>query len=788
MNELPKALKEMVRRSVAVLGQVLEEELGIETFSEIQWIREKMKSLRGSSHNKTVLELENLHHFFKKKSKSKRQHFAHSFSLMLEIINTCESAYRTHRLRAKNNNEKDASRNVSHLDERPKEDIQRIVYVLTAHPTESRSAELIWVMKHMQDLMIEAYRKGDPGLVESDLYHWIRLAWMVPAHRKSAPSVKDEAEHIYSFLLSEEILDLFSRIPRVRTQLFVRTWVGGDKDGHPGVDQRALRQSLQSSREKIAVYLHRSLAVIHRDLLVLEKSKSSKAKKLLRDFSELRQNSEKIETLKNGDGTKIRLFFKSFKTFCKSYQKLFRSSHKVLDRMESLFEMFPALVVPLELRESSDVIESCLMKSPKKAIIGMLKTLRALAGPLSLKFYASGFVVSMTKSDQDVLNAFQLTKKHLENTELPIIPLFEDENSLEQSPKIVERLFENRSFSQAVQKKWANRFEMMLGYSDSAKESGPLKSRLLIAESVRKLDRLLIQKNIRPIFFHGSGGSVARGGGSLQEQISWWPKSALASFKVTVQGEMVQRNFSSPEVLRSQLEKIAHETKRAKTSKLRPPSKSLMDFSDKAAKSYQERIGSDHFIELVEKATAYQYLNELKIGSRPVKRKGSLSLKSIRAIPWVLSWTQVRALLPAWWGVGSAWASATEKEKSALRDAFKNQAVFRSFVKTLSFTLDKVELSVWDFYLEKSSLTRNQKEKTKKDFSEEYKNALIFVQQISGESQPIWFRPWLHESIMMRSPMIHPLNVLQVIAADTKDIELLRETVTGIACGMLTTG
>src|SRR5690606_5052333 len=103
------------------------------------------------------------------------------------------------------------------------------------------------------------------------------------------------------------------------------------------------------------------------------------------------------------------------------------------------------------------------------------------------------------------------------------------------------------------QKVWSGRFETMVGYSDSSKESGVFPSRWMIRRALVAIDEFLQRQNLTPVFFHGSGGSVERGGGSIKEQTQWWPKSAVEIFKATTQGEMVARNFSSPLILRSQV-------------------------------------------------------------------------------------------------------------------------------------------------------------------------------------------------------------------------------------------
>jgi phosphoenolpyruvate carboxylase len=161
---------------------------------------------------------------------------------------------------------------------------------------------------------------------------------------------------------------------------------------------------------------------------------------------------------------------------------------------------------------------------------------------------------------------------------------------------------------------------------------------------------------------------------------------------------------------------------------------------------------------------------------------------ALRAIPWVLCWTQTRVLFQTWWGIGTAWDSATSSERAALRREFGKNPLFRSFVQALGFTLAKVELPIWEFYLAQSGLEPKEIAAFRAEFRDELAGTHTFFKGITGKSDPLWFRPWLGRSIELRASMIHPLNLLEILAQKDQDLPLLRICVTGIASGMLTTG
>ncbi|MBT5095591.1 MAG: phosphoenolpyruvate carboxylase, partial [Halobacteriovoraceae bacterium] len=393
----------------------------------------------------------------------------------------------------------------------------------------------------------------------------------------------------------------------------------------------------------------------------------------------------------------------------------------------------------------------------------------------------------------DVLNAMALLKRSVGNLSIPVIPLFETAQALEDSSQIVAQMLANKTYCKQIKNKWNNRLEIMLGYSDSSKGMGVLASRLGIARTMRSLDLLINKSSIQPIFFHGSGGSVGRGGGSVQEQTSWWPKSALQIYKATIQGEMVERNFSSSEVTLSGVNKILSNLDQVKSKKGELKLSSVVEsFAKIVELEYVRKINDNEFFKMVESATPYSYLNVLKLGSRPSKRAkaASLDFNSIRAIPWVLCWTQTRTLFPTWWGVGTAWKNYKKDsaKSAAIKSSYKSSAIFSSFVRVLGFTLSKVDLNIFQLYLSKSNLSSAQQEQALEDFQVEYKLACQFVIALSGDKNLLWFKPWLNDSIELRSSMIHPLNILQIIGNKTQDLDLVRKSVAGISSGMMTTG
>jgi phosphoenolpyruvate carboxylase len=767
----PVELRELVKRSVAALGRVIEKEAGASSYRRIEDIRKNMAALRGEDDAASFGVLRATFDRLKALDSRAQLTIARSFTLMLELMNACENAYRSHRI---------SSRVAQNSTAQPHVGPEAIIYVLTAHPTEARSPQSIAIFHSIQHVLAEMLTGRIPlKRLENELDHWLELAWRVPIVREQSPKVRDEAEHIYSTLLEPETLTSLLNASREIAPVYIRSWVGGDKDGHPGVDEKVMQESLSLSRALLLRFSESKIAEIRATLTALPGSG------LKGELAKLPRSLRSLRVLKDGDATRVIAFRKDLSRFLSKYESRIGAVHPALRQLRQLLHVFPAMVVPLELRESADV----LMSGQKLAIDRMLSKLAGISRGGDPRWYARGFIVSMTESIDPLRVAEAKVRKAFGKARLPVIPLFEEIESLKKAPEVARQMIRDSRIGKDILDHWGGALEMMLGYSDSSKDGGVFPSRLAIALAMKNLDEVCVKEKVRPIFFQGSGGSVDRGGGSVQDQTAWWPHSALRTYKVTVQGEMVERSLSSPEITRSQIARITESV----SDSLRRPSvapdlPAVSRFADRIAGCYREKVRSPDFLACVARATPYSYLSELKIGSRPTKRGAEVSLKGLRAIPWVLCWTQTRLLFPTWWGVGTAWSEATMSERAQLKRDLDRDPVFSSYVKALGFTLAKVILPVWKLYLQESGIEPMQIHALYASFENEYRLALEFVRFMSGQEDPVWFRPWLGASIRLRSPMIHPLNLLQIIALEKRDFRLFRYTVTGVASGMLTTG
>lgn len=767
MSQLPKILKATVDFLGTELGVAIQNSLGKDFYNKVEDVRKSCKSASSSTaYAKIIGSLEKL-------SFEERFQMAHSFSVLLELMNCAEAAYRSIQLRAREDLVK-PSKNSS------------IEIVLTAHPTESRSKQLVRNSEAMTGLLVRYFQDPSPGIKER-IQSLVEKFWLESISKAEKPNVMDEADYIYEITLNSKILRfLISKDGPADVKLI--TWVGGDKDGHPLIDEKAMLGSLSRSRKKIVTAITGSLdrILVHlKSVHVINPKGRPALSEIAHDLGRLQKQSAKLTKVKAGDWKSVNTFSVDLKKTLNKYLKISPASYQARFLI-GLLDKFPALVMPLEIREHAGIVEEAL-KNKDLAIYKMLNQVDKIAEVSSAHFYIKGLILSHTETAHNLNSGFRLMQTFKSLKKLPVVPLLESSAALESGPKIISEYLSDLEHEQFHKQIMSSRFEVMVGYSDSSKEFGALPSRKKIRDAIRKIESTLSSLGLQPVFFHGSGGSVARGGGSVAEQIAWWPKSCRKLPKMTIQGEMVQRTFSRTEVLSSFISRFQQE--KMKTIKIDATTdKTFNKFIDGVEATYREFVADRNLLGSALGATPYHYLDQLKLGSRPAKRKSnSIQVSSLRAIPWVLCWTQTRNLFPAWWGIGTSWGALTSEEKKSLIKFAKVSPLLSSYLKLLGFTLAKMDLSIWNLYLE-SFLKPKDADKIKSLFALEHKRTKIALFELANTKDLLWYKPWLEESISMRSKYITPLNLLQIISMKEQDSRLLRECVTGIACGMMTTG
>jgi phosphoenolpyruvate carboxylase len=400
-------------------------------------------------------------------------------------------------------------------------------------------------------------------------------------------------------------------------------------------------------------------------------------------------------------------------------------------------------------------------------------------------------VISMVQTPSDVLAALWLIRRA--GAELRLAPLFETLADLRDAPKTMGALYDTPVYRDGL-RAHANRQLVMLGYSDSGKDSGFVASQWALYEAQERLAAQAAEAGLQLELFHGRGGSPSRGGGRTHRAILAQPRGSVGGrIRITEQGETVSARYGDPELAARSLEQTLSAVLLA-TAREQPPVPSawraeMERMSERARDRYRALVYEEPaFAQFFEQATPIAELTSLNIGSRPSKR-ASGGIEALRAIPWVFAWTQNRLLLPSWYGAGAALA---EGELELQRAMAAGWPFFQSLLSTLDMALYKTDLGVAERYLR--LVEPELRERFWPGIAREHDLVVGRLLEITGEPSLLADSPALQRRLSHRNPWIDPLSLLQVEllarsrAGRAEAREPLLATITGIAAGMRNTG
>ena len=409
------------------------------------------------------------------------------------------------------------------------------------------------------------------------------------------------------------------------------------------------------------------------------------------------------------------------------------------------------------------------------------------------------YVISMTSSISDIVTVSFLQKEAQIKNKLRVVPLFETLDDLINSKAIMNSLFQEKWYRKLIN----NKQEVMIGYSDSSKDAGKICASWHQYKAQEEIVKLAKKFKIDVTFFHGRGGSAGRGGGPIQATLrSQPPYSVNGKIRITDQGEVIQQKYGYEPLAKYNLCSYIGAVTEATLNPPPAPKKNWRDLiekmSDISKSSYRKNINQNSdFIRYFKTVTPHVSLGKLLIGSRPSKRKNVDNIKSLRAIPWVFAWTQIRLMLPAWLGSAEALRySSIKKFKSTLLDMERNWPFFNSMLDILDMVISKVdpEISkVYEKYLADHKLIRIGK-KLRYQFETIKKlNKKITPREIINA------RKQFRNIIVARNIYTEVLNVIQPIVISKLKItkgkenkknlnDALLTSIAGISAAMKNTG
>jgi phosphoenolpyruvate carboxylase len=409
---------------------------------------------------------------------------------------------------------------------------------------------------------------------------------------------------------------------------------------------------------------------------------------------------------------------------------------------------------------------------------------------------AGAYVITMASRASDVLAVELLQRAARVEPPLRVVPLFETSQDLANAGAVMDALLAIPWYRTRI----AGRQEVMIGYSDSAKDVGRLAAGWDLYKAQEAVVAACRQHDVQVTLFHGRGGSVGRGGGPTYIAIQSQPAGSIdGTLRVTEQGEMLQALFGLPEIAVRTMEVYTSGTLDAWLAPpppARPAWRALMEqLRNDARDAYRAIVYEQpRFMEYFHAATPEAELSAMNIGSRPARRKGGGSVESLRAIPWQFAWTQTRLLLGAWLGVEEALERAAARgQDDELRAMYRDWPHFRSAIDLIEMVLAKTDGRIAAEYDRR--LVPPELRPIGAEARARLDRAIASVLAITGHTELAETNPVLRRSIDVRNPYVDPINLVQIEllrrARSLQDDEVrdaLRVTINGVAAGMRNTG
>jgi phosphoenolpyruvate carboxylase len=346
--------------------------------------------------------------------------------------------------------------------------------------------------------------------------------------------------------------------------------------------------------------------------------------------------------------------------------------------------------------------------------------------------------------------------------------------------------------------------EVMLGYSDSNKDGGYVASTWTLYKATTRLADVCRAHAVRLRLFHGRGGTVGRGGGPAYEAVlSQPPGSVDGALRLTEQGEVIASKYTDPENGRRNLEILVAATLEASLASMPADgtgrhAEIMEALSTLALARYRSLVGTPRFMDYFRAASPFSEIASLNIGSRPPSRKPSQRLEDLRAIPWVFSWSQSRAMIPGWYGFGTAvsqWLQGRNGTLEELREMHRCWPFFRATLSNLDMVLAKTDLGIAGRYAELVE-DRSLREAVYTSIESEWHAAKAQLFAITGASEFLAGNPTLARSIRNRFAYLDPLNHVQVELLrryrggdqDERTVRAIHLTINGIAAALRNSG
>ena len=416
----------------------------------------------------------------------------------------------------------------------------------------------------------------------------------------------------------------------------------------------------------------------------------------------------------------------------------------------------------------------------------------------------AALILSMTTRASDLLGAMLLLRD-AGVVNVDVVPLFETIEDLRNGPEVLKTLFRSEHWRGHLQRR-GNTQQIMIGYSDSNKDGGYLAANWHLYQAQRAMAATCAGAGVRPLFFHGRGGSIGRGGGPANRAILAQPPGTVrGGLRLTEQGEVIADRYGDPDVADRHIGQIVNAVVAMSAREPVEPEPAwlatMQEMADVAEREYRALVHElPELVTYFHETTPVDVLPEMNIGSRPASRKGGGGIEHLRAIPWVFAWTQTRVNLPGWYGLGTALerrATSSDAGESALEEMYARWPFFQAVIDNAQMSMRKADLRIAELY---SKLASDEARRAVWPRLEaEFLRTRDAILRLTGEKRLLGADSWLSTSIDLRNPYIDPMNAMQVALMrrlrDTEDaderrwmLDAVLACVNGIAGGLRNTG
>ncbi|WP_296195419.1 phosphoenolpyruvate carboxylase [uncultured Microbacterium sp.] len=700
--------------------------------------------------------------------------------------------------------------------------------------------------------------------VRRRLLEEIDTLWRTAPLRQEKPSPVDEVRSIMAVFddtLYRAVPAVYRRIddalqgedagakaPLVAPFVRVGSWVGGDRDGNPFVTAKITRKAAEIASDHVLRGLARTAERIGRSL-TLDGESTPPSATLVALWERLKTVDEDVAAdvaKRSPDEPHRRVLLLIARrieaTRTRDADLGYASPEELLDELRTLqsslaeagaprhaygslqhlvwqVETYGFHLTELEVRQHSQVHRRVLAAldaiargekvdaEQQAEITEILDVFRAIAA-VQRRYGARAagrYIVSFTQSAQDLANVHLLARAAVgpEGTPpvLDVIPLFETFADLQAAPGIMAEIIQHPEFSERLDAT-GRRLEVMLGYSDSSKDVGPVAATLALYEAQALIAEWARANEIKLTLFHGRGGALGRGGGPANAAIlAQPPHSVDGRFKLTEQGEVIFARYGDPAIAIRHIDQVAAATLLASAPSIEERNAGAAERFAGVA-STMDAASRERFFALVKApgfapwfatVTPMEEIGQLALGSRPARRGLSVeSLEDLRAIPWVFAWTQARINLAGWFGLGTALEAVGDL--ATLQDAYAAWPLFRTMIDNVAMSLAKTDERIARRYLalgdrdDLAALVLDEMALTRR-----------WVIDIAGGGQLLASKTVLQRAVKMRSPYVDALSLLQLRAlrelrsdaapgpgSDAHRLLLL--SVSGVSAGLQNTG